>query len=427
MDDMVNVIGLIPARGGSKSIPRKNIKLLAGAPLIAYSIAAALQAKLVNRVIVSTDDEEIAQVAREWGAEVPFMRPSEYAQDTTPDLPVFTHAVEWLKQHENYDVDIVVHLRPTSPFRPPEMVDAAVQALIDDEAADSVRGIVPSGENPFKMWLYNDDGTIRPLLTVDGIEESFNMPRQKLPQTFWQSGHIDVIRPRALFAGSMTGKRIRPYLIDARYTIDIDTLADWDRAAWMMERLDLPVVRPDTQLYPSTGGMYAAPTSDHPVRGAEAAFPTTVKLLALDFDGVLTDNRVWVNRDGVEWVAANRGDGMGIGMIKARGVEVVVISRETDPVVEARCRKLGIACYQGITSKEPVFEQLVSERGYDWSQVIYVGNDSNDLGCMALAGFSAAPADSHASALAAADLILSLNGGHGAVRELCDLILEYMA
>ncbi len=420
MDDMVNVIALIPARGGSKSIPRKNIKLLAGAPLIAYSIAAALQSKLVNRVIVSTDDDEIAAVARAWGAEVPFIRPAEFAQDSTPDLPVFIHALDWLKQHENYAVDVVVHLRPTSPFRPPEMVDQSVQALIDDNDADSVRGIVPSGENPFKMWLYADDGTIRPLLKVDDIAESFNAPRQILPQTFWQSGHIDVIRPRALHAGSMTGTRIRPYLIDARYTIDIDTLADWDRATWMMEQLDLPVVR--ANLPPVTDALHAI---EQRAAGEGRRFPTNVKLLALDFDGVLTDNRVWVNGDGVEWIAANRSDGMGIGMVKAHGLEVVVISRETDPVVAARCRKLGIACHQGITAKEPILTQLVNERGLDWSQVIYVGNDSNDLGCMALAGFSAAPADSHASALAAADLVLSLNGGHGAVRELCDMIIEH--
>jgi N-acylneuraminate cytidylyltransferase len=115
---------------------------------------------------------------------------------------------------------------------------------------------------------------------------------------------------------------------------------------------------------------------------------------------------------------------MGIGMVKAQGVEVIVISRESDPVVAARCRKLGIECHQGILGKESILEQLVTDRGLHWSQVIYVGNDSNDLGCMRLAGFSAAPADSHPSALAAADLVLTQNGGHGAVRELCDLILQ---
>jgi len=405
-----NVVAIVPARGGSKSIPRKNIKPLAGVPLIAYSIAAGLQAETVSRVIVSTDDEEIAAVAREYGADVPFMRPAELAQDMTLDLPVFQHAVEWLRANGD-PPDVVVQLRPTTPFRPKEMVDQAVRALLADPTADSVRGVVPSGQNPYKMWKLNDDGSMRALLD-EGFVEPYNMPRQQLPQTYWQTGHIDAIRPDVIMAGTMSGAKILPLMIEPRFTIDIDTLLDWERAEWMLERLNLPIVRP-------TIGARVPTRTGKP-------FPRDVKLIAFDFDGVMTDNRVWVNRDGVEWVAANRGDGMGIGMVKAKGVECVVISRESDPVVAARCKKLGIECYQGIVGKEPVFTQLVNKRGLDWSQVIYMGNDSNDLGCMKLAGFSAAPADSHPSALAAADWVSQYDGGHGAVRELCDLILQQM-
>jgi hypothetical protein len=118
------VLAVIPARGGSKGIPRKNIRDFAGYPLIAYSIAAGLQSELVTRTIVSTDDEEIAQVARQWGAEVPFLRPDEIAQDQTLDLPVFQHALAWLAEHEDYHPDVVVQLRPTSPVRPRGCVDA---------------------------------------------------------------------------------------------------------------------------------------------------------------------------------------------------------------------------------------------------------------------------------------------------------------
>src|SRR5512147_1332629 len=149
---MTEILALIPARGGSKGIPRKNIRNFAGYPLIAWSIAAAKKAACVTRVIVSTDDPEIAAVARECGAETPFLRPAEFAQDNTTDLPVFEHALQWLAEHENYKPDIVIHLRPTSPIRPRGLIDEAVKILLAHPDADSVRGVVPAGQNPHKMW-----------------------------------------------------------------------------------------------------------------------------------------------------------------------------------------------------------------------------------------------------------------------------------
>jgi N-acylneuraminate cytidylyltransferase len=151
----MEILALIPARGGSKSIPHKNIKLLAGHPLIAYSIAAAQQSRLVSRTIVSTDDDEIACTAQSYGAEAPFLRPEEYARDDSTDLPVFTHALHWLKEKEGYQPDLVVQLRPTSPLRPPDCIDQAVQVLLDHPDADAVRGVIPSAQNPYKMWHIN--------------------------------------------------------------------------------------------------------------------------------------------------------------------------------------------------------------------------------------------------------------------------------
>src|SRR5574337_355143 len=149
---MTETLALIPARSGSKGIPRKNIRDFAGYPLVAWSIAAGLQAKSVRRVIVSTDDEEIAAVSREYGAETPFLRPAELAQDKTSDLPVFEHALKWLEEIEGYKPDVVVQLRPTSPIRPRDCVDNAVQILLEHPRADCVRGVVPAGQNPHKMW-----------------------------------------------------------------------------------------------------------------------------------------------------------------------------------------------------------------------------------------------------------------------------------
>ena len=222
------ILAIIPARGGSKSIPRKNIRSLAGHPLIAYSIAAGMQSEFVTRVLVSTDDEEIAAVSRQYGAETPFLRPAELAQDQTTDFPVFTHALEWLKENEGYQPDIVIQLRPTSPVRPTDCVDQAVRILLEHPQADSVRGVVPSGQNPYKMWKLSDDGRMSPLLNLPDIIEPYNSPRQVLPPTYWQTGHIDAIRTETILnRGSLSGDMIWSLVLDPRYSVDIDTLKDW--------------------------------------------------------------------------------------------------------------------------------------------------------------------------------------------------------
>jgi len=247
MDGVVrrgSVVAIVPARGGSKSIPRKNIKLLAGVPLIAYSIEAARASALVDRVIVSTDDEEIAAIARRCGAEVPFLRPRSLAEDTTPDLPVFLHALEWLDMHDSCVPEIVVHLRPTSPLRPPDCVDRAIDRLRSDPTADSVRGVVTASQNPFKMWRLQPDGAMLPLLRHPGAE-AYNQPRQELPTTYWQTGHVDAIRTATIREkASMSGDRITSLVIDAAYACDIDTELDWQRTEWMLAHLHRPIVQP---------------------------------------------------------------------------------------------------------------------------------------------------------------------------------------
>ncbi len=158
----MEILALIPARGGSKSIPGKNIKPLAGYPLIAYSIAAGKAAQRINRVIVSTDDQEIAAIASRYGAEVPFLRPTEFSQDNTPDLPVFQHALAWLAKEESYHPEIVVQLRPTSPFRRTWHIDNAVDLLLENPDADAVRTVCLPFQNPFKMWQIAPDGSLTP-------------------------------------------------------------------------------------------------------------------------------------------------------------------------------------------------------------------------------------------------------------------------
>lgn len=236
---MVEVLALVPARGGSKSIPRKNIKLLAGRPLIAYSIAAGLAARMVTRVVVSTDEEDIAAVAQRHGAETPFLRPAEYSQDETPDLPVFQHALRWLAEHEGYQPELVVQLRPTSPFRKVQHIDQAVEMLLSTPEADAVRTVCVPFQNPFKMWTISPEGFMRPLLST-GNKEPYNMPRQSLPDVYWQTGYVDAVRAATILSkDSMTGGAILPLVIDPSEWIDIDSPDDWRRAERMLESGEL--------------------------------------------------------------------------------------------------------------------------------------------------------------------------------------------
>ncbi len=404
MVERPEVLAIIPARGGSKGIPRKNIRPFAGYPLIAYSIAAGLQAQLVTRVVVSTDDEEIAAVARRWGAETPFLRPASLAQDDTLDLPVFQHALNWLDEYESYHPDLVVQLRPTSPLRPPTLVDDAIRVMLANPHADSARGVVPAGQNPHKMWRIDpESGIMQPLLTVEGIPEPYNAPRQVLPPVYWQTGHIDVIRPRVILQqNTMSGKVILPILIDSRYTVDIDTPYDWLRYEWLVHHGGLEIVSP--------------------VR--RRPLPEKVAMMVFDFDGVMTDNRVWVDQDGREMVAANRSDSLGLKRLRRLGVRMLVLSTETNSVVAARCRKLDVPVLQGIEDKATVLTAYLSEQGVNPQEVVYVGNDVNDLPCFPLVGCAAVPADAEGEVVRHADLVLTRRGGYGAVREICDLILQ---
>jgi N-acylneuraminate cytidylyltransferase len=191
----------------------------------------------VTRLIVSTDDEEIAEIARHYGAETPFLRPIELAADSTPDLPVFQHALTWLDENQGYRPDIVLHLHPTTPVRPRGCLDEAVRLLLAHPEADCVRSVVEAGQTPYKMWrIEAETGRMVPLLSVPGNPEPYNTPRQSLPVVYWQTGHVNAIRPATTRSGSMTGKVLLPIIIDLHYLVDIDTPADWQFAEWLVQQ-----------------------------------------------------------------------------------------------------------------------------------------------------------------------------------------------
>lgn len=234
----LNVLAVIPARSGSKGIPHKNVRLLQGKPLLAHSIEQALASRLITRTIVSTDSAAYAKIARQYGAETPFLRPATLAQDLSTDLETFEHALNWLRENEGYVPDIIVHLRPTYPARRVVDIDTMIQILIDRPEADSVRSVVPAPETPYKMWLRDETGWLTPVAYCE-LPEAYNQPRQRLPQVYLQNANIDVVRARVITEQhSMTGRRILGFVMAENY--DIDTEAQLGAAAAALAALSPP-------------------------------------------------------------------------------------------------------------------------------------------------------------------------------------------
>jgi N-acylneuraminate cytidylyltransferase len=256
------------------------------------------------------------------------------------------------------------------------------------------------------MWRFSgDDKPLGQLLEVEGIAEPYNAPRQILPPVYWQTGHIDVIRTTTISEKrSLTGDVIYPLVIDPKYTVDIDTPADWVKYEAVIYG-GLEVVSP------------AAP---------RRRMPETIKLVVTDFDGVLSDGRVWVDENGKETVAASRSDSMRIKQMREIGIDVIILSSEVNPVVSMRAKKMKVEAIHGmgLDEKGEALKKYLAEKKIDASQVVYLGNDFNDLPCYEIAGWSVAVADAYPEVLRAADYVLKTNGGFGALRELCDLVLS---
>lgn len=226
------ILGIITARGGSKGIPGKNIKLLAGKPLIAYTIEAAKKSELLDRIILTTDDEKISKIAWGYGCEVPFMRPAELAQDDTPTLPVLVHALRWLEMNEGYKPDAIMILQPTSPLRQHFHIQEAVDLFLKS-GADSVVGVTetPHHFNPHRAMVVDENGRLK-LFNGNPVRKRI-VPRQALPNSYWNNASIYLCKTNFIFDESepnLFGDRVLPYFMDAKYAIDVDEPKDWDRA-----------------------------------------------------------------------------------------------------------------------------------------------------------------------------------------------------
>lgn len=228
----MKITAIIPARGGSKGIPGKNIKLLGSKPLIAHSIEQAKNSRYINEIIVTTDDENIAKISGDYGATVPYLRPSEISGDFATDYEFIKYHLEWCQINNLTLPDLLVQLRPTYPLRKVSILDDCIEKMLMNSNYDSLRTIIPNEKTPYKMYTINKDNNVLiPLFKeVNEIKEPYNQPRQILPQTYLHNGYIDIIRTNSfLNLDSITGNIICPYILPKEELFDIDTLEDWKK------------------------------------------------------------------------------------------------------------------------------------------------------------------------------------------------------
>ena len=382
-------VAVIPARGGSKGVLRKNLRRVGGIPLVARAITSARAATGVDIVVVSTDDPEIAAVASEWGAQV-VVRPAELSGDQASSESAVLHAMDELGR-SGMSIDIVILVQATSPFIDPADLDRAVERVANGES-DSVFSAIASWGFLWRASPGAGGGMI-------GVNHDIRTRprRQDRDEEFLETGAfyvMDAVGFRQ--AGHRFFGRVGCVVVEETGAIEIDT---------------------EEQL--------AMASSIAPLIGTTV--PIDVDAVVTDFDGVHTDDTVTVGSDGSEYVTVSRSDGMGVSLLRAAGVPVLILSTEVNPVVAARARKLQVEVLQAQVDKAAALTAWAERTGVALDRVAYLGNDVNDLGCFELVGWPVAVPEAHPRLLTAARLVLGGAGGRGAVRELADLVLEARA
>ncbi len=237
--DNMKILAIIPARGGSKGVPRKNIRPLMGKPLIGWMIETA-KASRVTRIIVSTDDEEIAEVAKSFGAEVPFLRPKEISKDLSTDVEFLTHVLTELEKKEGYKPDVVLRLPPTSPLCKSEHINKGIEVLLGDGSLDAVRPVCEAAKHPYKFWKIDSSGKLlEPFLpeSFTGFKEPHNLPRQLFPKVYMHTGAMDVMRPGTILEKKSTsGDRLGFFLMEPEYSVNIDSETDFKYAEFLLSQ-----------------------------------------------------------------------------------------------------------------------------------------------------------------------------------------------
>ncbi|MFF7042917.1 cytidylyltransferase domain-containing protein [Streptomyces massasporeus] len=404
---MRRVLAVIPARGGSKGVPAKNLLPVGGVPLVARAVRECRAARLVTDVVVSTDDQAIAAAAREAGAEV-VLRPAAIAGDTATSEAAVLHAVDAHEALHGAVVDVVLLVQCTSPFIVREDIDGVAGAIVENGADTAVTVA------PFHGFIWRDAESAEDVVAAGSVTEadaavgggygvnhdkSFRPRRQDRPQDLLETG--------AAYAMEASGFRKHQHRFfgrtelvrtDPARVLEIDDPHDLARARALAPLFDAD--RPG-----------ALPTADD------------IDAVVLDFDGTQTDDRVLVDSDGREFVSVHRGDGLGIAALRNSGLKMLILSTEQNPVVAARARKLKLPVLHGIDRKDLALKQWCEEQGIAPERVLYVGNDVNDLPCFALVGWPVAVASAHDVVRGAARAVTTVPGGDGAIREIASWIL----
>lgn len=378
----MKAVAIIPARGGSKGLPRKNVLPLCGKPLIAWTIENAHAADSIERVVVSTDDPEIASLSRQYGAEV-VLRPPELSSDFSPSEHALLHALAELGIEEGP----LAFLQCTSPLTLPEDIDGTLDLLHRWDTAVTAA--------PWRRFLWRE--TPGGAETV-GHDKRRRLMRQEAPPLYVEVGAVYAMTVEGLVR---TGRRFHGstglFVLPPERSLEIDDETDFALVETLLVR----------RLREEKAGR----------------LPPRVSAVVTDFDGVLTDNRVTVDQDGRESVVCHRGDGWAIGRLRNAGIRLLVLTGETNPVVRRRCEKLGVECIVAPDDKTTALKSWLALNRIDPEETVYVGNDEPDYGCMLYVGCAVAPADAFPTAKAAARIVLETPGGYGALRELAELIL----
>lgn len=380
----VKTVAIIPARGGSKGVPRKNLQRVGGVPLVQRAIQAARSAEGIDLVVVSTDDAEIAAVSEAAGARV-VHRPAELAGDTASSETAILHALDALER-EDVTPEIVAFVQATSPFIQSEALAAAVA----DIRADRADSVFSAFETYGFLWRRGDDGEAIAI----NHDASHRPRRQDREPHHLESGAFYVFRAdgfrasRHRFFG-----RIRIAEVPEWTAIEIDDEQQLGIARSLAARQEQP----------------------HPI---------PVRAVVTDFDGVHTDDTAIIDVDGREQVRVSREDGMGVALLRRAGVPMLILSTEVNPVVRARAEKLRVPVLHGIADKESALRDWAEQTGVALDDIAYLGNDVNDLPAMRIVGWPIAVANAHPQVLEQARVVLSRAGGQGAVRELVERVLS---
>ncbi|MFD7286194.1 cytidylyltransferase domain-containing protein [Streptomyces sp. NPDC059863] len=390
----MTVLAVIPARGGSKGVPAKNLAPVGGVPLVVRAVRACLAARRVTDVVVSTDDAAIADAARSAGAEV-VLRPAAIAGDTATSEAAVLHAMDAYGAMRGKTAEVVLLVQCTSPFITADDLDGVAGAVTED-GADSALTVAPT--HGF-IWRQDSAGSADAGATGGyGVNhDKANRPRrQDRPQEYLETGAAYAMRAEGFRAAKhrFFGHTALVSTDPAR-VLEIDDPHDLARARALAPLLDPAVL----------------PTYDD------------IDAVVLDFDGTQTDDKVFVDSDGREMVAVHRGDGLGIAALRRSELKLLILSTEQNPVVAARARKLQVPVLHGIDRKDVALKQWCDEHGIAPERVLYVGNDVNDLPCFGLVGWPVAVASAHDAVRAAARAVTTTPGGEGAIREIAAWIL----